>query len=73
MQGTSLPNYLHYGLMSSPFLRLEIAPADDAIDIGAWAWTAGLSPRLDLQHQPNRSREMRHEIVADVSGPCFGT
>lgn len=68
LQDASLPNYLHYCLTSSPFIRFEIAPADGAVDIGAWA--AGLSPLLELEHQPNRSRHLRHEIVAEATGPC---
>ena len=68
LQEASLPTYFHYCLMSSPFLRFEIAPADGAIDIGAWS--TGLSSRIELQHQPDRSRQMRHEIVAEASGPC---
>eukprot|EP00435_Cladocopium_sp_Y103_P028880 s380_g7.t1 len=68
LQDASLPNYLHYCIMSSPFLRFEIAPADGAMDIGAWA--VGLSPLLELEHQPNRSQQLRHEIVAEATGPC---
>lgn len=68
LQDASLPNYLHYCLMSSPFIRFEVAPADGAVDIGAWA--VGLSPLLELEHQPNRSQHLRHEIVAEATGPC---